>query len=288
MLGAAFWQVFREAGCNVTASDIDVNEEWLNFLDFRKFDDYFETVKSVSPDVLVHLGAYTDLEYCESNASDTYVTNTLSVENAVTIANTLDIPLLYISTAGIFDGDQDVYDDWDTPNPLGVYARSKYMGEKYVLAHAHKPYVCRAGWMMGGGVKKDKKFINKLFTQITSGSKTLHIVNDRDGTPTYTVDFARNCERLLQTNFFGLYNMVCNGQTGRLEVAQELLKCLDLSKEVELISVDSKYFQKEYFAARPQSERLVNKKLNLRGLNIMRDWKVCLAEYVNLEYKKLL
>jgi dTDP-4-dehydrorhamnose reductase len=41
--------------------------------------------------------------------------------------------LLYISTAGIFDGEKDLYDDWDMPNPLGVYARSKYMGERFVV-----------------------------------------------------------------------------------------------------------------------------------------------------------
>ena len=53
-----------------------------------------------------------------------------AVENAVYIANELDIPLLYIGTAGIFDGRQELYDDWDAPNPLGAYARAKWAGER--------------------------------------------------------------------------------------------------------------------------------------------------------------
>ena len=73
-----------------------------------------------SPDYLFHLGAHTDLEYCEDNPNDAYATNTLPVETAVFFSNKLDIPLLYISTAGIFDGNQDTYDDWDNPNPLGL------------------------------------------------------------------------------------------------------------------------------------------------------------------------
>jgi len=73
---------------------------------------------------------------------------------------------LYISTAGIFDGKKDLYDDWDMPNPLGVYARSKYMGERFVVENANRFLVCRAGWMMGAGPKKDKKFIQKLMKQI--------------------------------------------------------------------------------------------------------------------------
>ena len=82
-----------------------------------------------SPDYLFHIGAYTDLEFCEEHKEDTYVTNTLSVENAVYIANKLrHLPLLYVSTAGIFDGKQDLYDDWDMPNPLGAYAEVKIHG----------------------------------------------------------------------------------------------------------------------------------------------------------------
>jgi dTDP-4-dehydrorhamnose reductase len=107
MLGEAFHRVFGP-NHDLKCSDIDLNTHWLNYLDFSS------------------------LEYCEEQPDDAYATNTLSVEYAVHIANELQIPLLYISTAGIFDGAQDVYDDWDRPNPLGHYARSKYMGEKFV------------------------------------------------------------------------------------------------------------------------------------------------------------
>jgi dTDP-4-dehydrorhamnose reductase len=94
-------------------------------------------VKKFKPDYLFHIGAFTDLEFCEENVDDTYSTNTLSVENAVYISNKLNIPLLYISTAGIFDGKKDLYDDWDLPNPLGVYARSNFMGERYVCENSN-------------------------------------------------------------------------------------------------------------------------------------------------------
>ena len=84
------------------------------------------------------------------------------MENAVYIANELDIPLLYISTAGIYDGGKQLYDDWDIPNPLGVYARSKYMGELFVQRNVKKHLICRAGWMMGAGQRKIKNLFKKL------------------------------------------------------------------------------------------------------------------------------
>lgn len=284
MLGEAFYKQFKSE-YQLKCTDKDVNEDWLSLLDFRDFDNYRNDVYEFKPDYLFHLGAYTDLEFCEKNPDETYITNTLPVENAVYIANALDIPLLYISTAGIYDGKKQFYDDWDQPNPLGVYARSKYVAERYVIENTKRYLVCRAGWMMGSGPKKDKKFIQKLMKQLKEGKKEFFIVNDKDGTPTYTHDFAKNVKLLLKTEMWGLYNMVCGGQTSRLEVAKELLKILNLENSVKVTEVTSDYFKDVYFAERPPCERLINKKLELRGLNVMRDWKVALREYIKDYYQ---
>jgi dTDP-4-dehydrorhamnose reductase len=287
MLGEAFYKQFKDEYI-LKCTDKDVNEDWLSFLDFRDLDTYIKDVESFKPDYLFHLGAYTDLEFCEKNVEDTYLTNTISVENAVYIANSLDIPLLYISTAGIFDGNKDLYDDWDQPNPLGVYARSKFMGERYVVENAKRYLVCRAGWMMGAGPKKDKKFIQKLMKQIKEGKKELFIVDDKDGTPTFTHDFAINVKALIEKEYWGLYNMVCGGQTSRLEVAHELLTLLGLSNDIKINIVNSDYFKEIYFAERPPCERLDNRKLKLRNINLMKDWKVALNEYIDLYYREYL
>ena len=284
MLGEAFYEVF-EKDYHLKCTDINVNEKWLSRLDFRHYDGYKKDVKEFKPNYLVHLGAHTDLEYCETNQEDAYITNTLAVENAVYIANELKIPIIYISTAGIFDGKKDTYDDWDIPNPLGHYARSKYAGEVFVEKNSHCHLICRAGWMMGGGPLKDKKFIHKIMSQLKNGKRELFIVNDKLGTPTYTHDFAQNVKLLLENGFWGLYNMVCSGVTGRYEVTHELIKVLGKENEIKITPVQSDYWEKEYFAERPSSERLINKKLDLRKLNIMRDWRVCLKEYINSYYQ---
>jgi dTDP-4-dehydrorhamnose reductase len=287
MLGEAFYRVFS-SDYELKCTDIDVNEDWLEYLDFRDIDSYFAAVRDFRPNYLFHLGAHTDLEYCEVNSDEAYVTNTISAENAVFIANTFNIPLLYISTAGIFDGMQETYDDWDIPNPLGHYARSKYQGEIFVSKMCSKHLICRAGWMMGAGPRKDKKFIHKLMSQIKQGAKELYIVDDKLGTPTYTIDFAANVKLLIEKEYWGTYNMVCNGVTGRLEVAEELLKILNLNQNININPVSSDFWKEKYFASRPASERLLDTKLNLRGLNIMRDWRVCLREYINEYYSDYL
>jgi dTDP-4-dehydrorhamnose reductase len=287
MLGEAFYTQFKD-DYELKCTDKDVNEAWLSYLDFRDYEAYKQDVVSFQPDYLFHIGAHTSLEYCEQNQDDAYSTNTIAVENAVYLANELNIPLLYISTAGIFDGSKDTFDDWDTPNPLGHYARSKYAGEVFVTQNCRRYLVCRAGWMMGGGPKKDKKFIQKIMAQIKEGKQELFVVDDKLGTPTYTHDFARNVKLLLEKEYWGLYNMVCGGITGRLEVAQELVKLLGLEDSITVTPVSSDHFKATYFAARPPSERLIDKKLDLRRVNIMRDWKVCLQDYIASYYQDYL
>jgi dTDP-4-dehydrorhamnose reductase len=287
MLGDAFYKVFSK-NYELKCTDIDLNEPWLSYMDFRDYNSYFNDVSNFNPDYLFHLGAFTDLEYCETHQDETYATNTIAVENATHIANSLNIPILYISTAGIFDGEKDTFDDWDLPNPLGHYARSKFAGELFVKENCRRHLICRAGWMMGAGPKKDKKFIQKIMNQLKNGKKELFIVDDKLGTPTYTHDFANNVKLLLEKELWGLYNMVCGGFTGRSDVATELLKILGLEEKVKITLVNSDYFKTEYFAERPPSERLVNKKLDLRGLNTMRDWRICLQEYIEESYQNYL
>jgi len=272
MLGDAFHKQFNDYILKCT--DKNVNESWLSFLDFRDFEAYREDVTGFNPDYLFHLGAYTDLEFCEKNIDDTYKTNVTSVENAVYIVNKLDIPILYISSAGIFDGVKKVYDDWDQPNPLNIYGRSKYLGEKFVFENAKKFLICRAGWMMGGGWK-DKKFVRKIKDQILLGQNNLNIVNNKYGTPTYTHDFAKTVKNLIENELWGTYNCVCEGQTNRLEIAKEIVKIL--GSNVDITEIDD---MEEYFAIRPESECLINTKLHLRDINTMRYWKDALKEYI--------
>jgi len=215
----------------------------------------------------------------EREADNAWLTNGLGAENVARAANEVDAGCVYISTAGIFGGEKEYFNDFDVPNPLSIYAKSKYHGERFVCENVRKHYVFRAGWMMGGGLTKDKKFINKLYKQIAAGKSELHVVDDKLGTPTYTWDFANGLSGLIGTELYGVYNQANEGSCSRFDVAVEFVRLLGLAGKIRINRVDSDYFKSEYYAPRPASEKLINLKLNALGLNAMRDWKVCLAEY---------
>lgn len=287
MLGKAVYEkATKKYGVdNVHATDIDINEKWLSMLDVRDIKAYEKAFIDLKPSIVIHLAALTDLEYCEKNLNEAWTTNALGPENATILCRKYNCLLVYISTAGIFGGEKDEYADFDTPNPLSYYAKSKYHGEQFIEKHLYKYFIFRAGWMMGGGLSKDKKFINKIYKQIKSGSKELFVVDDKLGTPTYTMDFASSLLKVIDSGYYGLYNQVCEGSCSRLDVAEEFVKLLDLKDKIKVTRVSSDYFKEEYFAPRPASEKLFNLKLTTRGINYMRDWRICLAEYSE-EFKK--
>lgn len=279
MLGEAVYDVFRNV-CNVCASDIDLNTPWLERLDVRNTRDVSSYLNKIKPNFIIHLAALTDMEYCELNPEDAYSTNTGGVENVAQYAREHNIPLVYISTAGIFDGIKDEYIESDIPNPLSVYGKSKYGGE-LVAKTLPKHIVIRAGWMMGAGPKKDKKFINKIIKQVRAGVKELAIVNDKWGTPCYAYDLAQSIKYLLDHDAYGLYHGACDGGGTRVDVARYLLECLNAKDRVKIKEVDSSFFKENYFAPRPKSEKLINIKLKKIAPHLTRDWKICLREYVD-------
>jgi len=279
MLGEAVYAEFKDK-YKVYATDIDLNEPWLSRLDVRLPNDISKYIRKIKPDAILHLAALTDMEYCELHPGHAYDVNFMGAYNMTCVSKKNKIPFVYISSAGIFDGKKQNYNEDDIPNPLNVYAKSKYAGELATLT-IPKSIVIRAGWMMGGGPKKDKKFVNKIIKQIRSGAKQLFIVNDKMGTPTYTYDLARTIHYLLKNNLYGIYNGACDGGGSRFDVAKSILKNFKLDKKIKIKVVNSKYFHKEYFAQRPYSEKLINSKIKSINPALTNDWQKCLKEYLN-------
>jgi dTDP-4-dehydrorhamnose reductase len=277
MLGEAAYDLLSKT-YDVTATDIDLNEPWLQRLDVRniwEFEAYFKSNRFTK---IFHLAALTDLEYCESHQKNAWATNTLGVENAAIMAKKYDAELVYISTAGIFDGAEDqVFTDYDNPSPESVYGKSKYKGE-LIAQSVKKHYVFRAGWMMGG-YEKDKKFVKKIKDQLDDGHKDIYAVTDKLGTPTYTWDFIRGIVRVMSHGYYGVYNQVCSGECSRYDVAKEIVRHIG-DDDVKVIAVTSEHFKEAYSAPRPLSEKLTNFKLSSMGLNGMKDWDDSLEQYL--------
>lgn len=286
MLGNAIRPFFKYWFKDVLATDKDVNEDWLSYLDVRDTDALSATFNEYRPDIVLHLAAETDLEFCETNIDTATNTNDIASKNIAKLAEKYGATLIYISTAGVFDGTKEsAYTEDDQPNPIMVYGKTKYAGEIHTLKYCSKSFVIRAGWMMGGGRSKEKKFVYKILKQVGPETKEIFAVDDKWGTPTYTYDFAMNLFLLLETKKYGLYHMVCEGKGTRYDVAEGILRTCN-RQDIKLTRVDSSFFAEEYFAPRPFSEMMLNSNLTKLGINHMRPWQNALHDYISNHFNE--
>ena len=286
-LGDALYEEFKDSYA-LRCTDIITDEPWLSRIDITDEKAYRKDVEQFSPDILFHVGACTDLEWCECHPEETYLVNADSVKSAVEIANSLDIPILYVSSAAIFGGAKGIFSETDEANPKSVYAQSKYLGESYVRGKASRYLICRAGWMMGGGPTKDKKFVNRIIRQLVKGERELNIVGDTCGSLTYTRDFARTIRALINNQQWGTYNCACKGTATRPDICRALLYLLGMNDKVTVNIIESKAIKEDYYAMRPKSECLSTKKLDGLGLNLSREWECALRDYIEKDFDGLL
>lgn len=285
MLGTSLLPLLDDAGHSVLASDIRLLDRKTEYLDVREQALIVERSQEYRPDIIIHLAAETDLEVCESNPDNAWCQNYIGTQNACHACNLLDIPIVYISTAGVFDGEKsEPYTEFDSPNPINAYGLSKYEGEKIVRQTVDCHYIVRAGWMIGGG-ERDKKFVHKIITQLREGASVIRAVNDKSGSPTYAPAFSKMLLRIITEGAYGTYHLTCKGRATRYDVASHILNTLGRS-DVKLEAVRSDYFKDKYFAPRPRSEEMRNYILDLKSMNHMPDWSIALDEYLKTYFKE--
>lgn len=284
MLGSAVYPAFVAAGHEVVATDLEPREVAglpMGRVDVRDLDAVTTAVEAAQPDIVLHLAAETDLETCEADPDHAFRTNLIGTQHVATVCQDRGARLVYISTAGVFDGEKanGPYDEFDEARPINVYGKSKLQGELVVLGLVPRSFVVRAGWMVGG-VDRDHKFVAKILSQLRAGATSIRAVTDKLGTPTYTEDFARNLLELVDTPLYGRYHMACQGEGSRFDVAQAIVDHCGRA-DVLVVPVTSEVFAVDYPAPRPRSEMMRNYMLDLHGMNRMRPWREALAAYLS-------
>lgn len=266
MVGSYLKEVFK--GEELYLTDIDT-------LDIRNPVEVMKIIKKTNPEFVLHLAAKTDVDKCEIEIDDAYLTNSLGTQNIALACQEIGATMIYISTAGVFFGDKlEPYTEFDEPNPANIYGKTKLEGEKIVQHLLNKYYIVRAGWMIGGR-EKDKKFVGFMVKLLRERDK-VQAVSDKIGSPTYAHDLLAGIRELIKTGYYGLYHMTNRGVCSRYDVAKEIAGIIKAKTPVEPVS--SAYFPLP--APRARSEAMRNYKLELMGIVKMRTWQEALEAYL--------
>lgn len=276
MVGSALCPVLRERGHDVVATDALPTSHETTKLDIRDPAAVMAVCEQVSPTLVIHLAAATDVDRCELEPDYAYVNNAVGTERMVQAARAVRARLLYMSTAGVFDGEKTTpYVESDAPNPVNVYGRSKLIGEYAVQQYTGHYQIVRASWMVGG-FERDKKFVAKVL-HLLEDRQELTVVTDKIGSLTFTTDLSRGIAALLETQETGIFHMANQGACSRYDVACEIVKSLGRN-DVTVRPITSDAFPLP--APRAASEVLENRRLRALGMDTMPSWQQSLHAYV--------
>lgn len=268
MLARAAVKYCQEIGDEVIA----LTRQELDIANREAVFDLFEREKF---DAVLNCAAYTNVDGAETNEEICYQANVTGVENLALAAKKTEAAFVTVSTDYVFDGTKgDYYTQRDTPQPQGIYAKSKLEGENRAREIYARSIIVRAGWIFGTDGTNFLSVMPKLLAE----GKTIKAISDSYGTPTYAVDLAKRLRELATLDLPAVYHVSNSGEgTSFAKFAEAIcdLKGCD-KKLVESVSMDSLSRP----APRPRDSRLKCLFSEKFGLAPLRSWEKALAEYV--------
>ncbi len=263
----------------VAEGTFDVLSTDIDDLDLRDRDAVRSCAAAFRPDMVLHGGAYTAVDACESDPDTAFAVNALGTRHVAEAASEVGAHLVYVSTDYVFDGSLDrPYVEWDAPSPRSVYGRSKLGGEMEVHRIAGgSATVVRTAWVSGAHGANMVKTVLRLSE--ASPDAPLRFVDDQRGCPTFTADLARGLVRLALDRRPGTYHLTNQGETTWFGFAQATLEAagLDPGRVVPIATAD---LDPPRPAPRPANSRLENAAVLLSGLPPLPVWQDALGRLV--------
>ncbi len=245
MFGKNVADIFVADGYKVikaTRSDFDItnSDEVEKFFAQRKCD------------FVIHTAAYTKVDEAENHKELAFLVNAKGAENVAIASAKRAIPIFYISTDYVFDGEKNaLYLPSDKTNPINVYGASKLLGEKNVCRENPKFYIVRTSWLYGLG---GKNFVDTMI-DISRKQNFVKVINDQFGCPTWTQDLAYGIKTLIENRMpYGVYHICGSGITSWYEFAKKIFNILKIN--IDVIPVKTEEFPRT--AKRPKFSAMNN------------------------------
>ncbi len=244
-------------------------------------------ITATAPDAVIHCAAWTavDLAEDEDKKDKVHLVNAVGTQHIADVCKELDIPMMYISTDYVFNGQgtEPWQPDCKDYQPLNVYGETKLAGELAVSGTLSKYFIVRIAWVFG---KNGKNFIQTML-KLGKTHDTIRVVNDQIGNPTYTFDLARLLVDMIETDKYGYYHATNEGDyISWYDFTKEIFRqAAELGHQeyaedrVQVIPVSTAEYGASK-AARPFNSRLDKSKLAANGFTPLPAWQDALHRYL--------
>lgn len=230
-------------------------------------------LEATEPDAILHAAAYTAVDKAEDEPSLCHKVNAAGTEILARLAREHDAKMLYVSTDYVFPGTGDTPHETNAlTTPHNVYGASKLAGEEAVQQHLDKYFIVRISWVFG---INGSNFV-KTMLELAKTHKSLSIVADQIGSPTYTRDLAPLLADMLESEKYGIYHATNEGYCSWAKFAAEIFRQAGL--DVNVTSVPSHMYPTK--ATRPKNSRLSKKSLDDAGFSRLPTWQDAVGRFL--------
>lgn len=230
-------------------------------------------VERSRPDLIIHAGAWTAVDACESDPDRAMAVNREGTRNVVDAADELGAHVVYVSTDYVFDGTKTrPYVETDTCNPASVYGQSKLAGE---LALGPDHTIARTSWVCG---RHGPNMVATIL-RLASTHNELQFVDDQVGHPSFTADLAPMLLELGRRRAGGIWHVTNQGAVSWYEFAREVLIAAGLDPE-RVKPVATADLLPARPAPRPPNSVLDNAALRASNLDLLPHFRGALQDLV--------
>ena len=230
LLGVKLWEILEENDYEVYASFHKNPIDGKNCfqMDITQKDDVFHALKKVSPDVVVHTAAYTNVDSCEKSRKKAFDVNVKGTENVANAIEKIDARLVYISTDYVFDGDSGFYKENDSTNPVNYYGLTKLEGEESVKKICSSFAIARTSVIYGSN---KRNFATWVIDQLKRGEQ-VNIVTDQYVSPTLNIDLAEQLLGLIEEDARGVFHTAGGERISRYDFTMVVADVFGLDKNL--------------------------------------------------------
>ncbi len=231
------------------------------------------TFADFRPELVLHGGAFTAVDRCESEVDAAYSVNAIGTRHVAEAAASVGAHVVYVSTDYVFDGTGTrPYRESDPPCPTSVYGMSKLAGERECPPGST---IVRTSWLCGAHGKN----MVKTALRLADGDGELRFVDDQHGSPTFTADLAPAVITLGLDRRPGIFHVTNGGATTWWGFVRAVLAAAGADPE-RVRPVTTAELGDGYPAPRPAYSVLDNMALRLSRLPALPDWQESLARLV--------
>lgn len=228
---------------------------------------------------VINCAAYTAVDRAQDEPMEAFAINAKGAGSLAAVCAENVWPFIHVSTDFVFDGKKPTpYTEDDPTNPLGVYGKTKRAGEELVMQMNPQAYIVRTSWLFG----VDGRCFPRTMIDAWRAGKTLRVVADQVGTPTYTGDLAPLLLQLLNLRPApGIYHTAGPDMMSWHQFAELILgvwqSVTDEPGEINVAPIATTDWPTP--AARPAYSALSTAKLESLGLAPMRAMTEALTDY---------